>query len=321
MATIDTIAQLAAVKNTGIPKTALDIKNIAGFFMVPKGQTFTAAEVATLQTTLLEGVQNASKSARFYPFANFVDFKDSSEEPVVEKFGFGGRKTVRDGINDWAYRFEKGGQQLLNAGRTFNGDDWDVLFVDKKNVLVGTAWVDGTGANGIKAVPVIEFYTNPAKQNDGKANTQYWLNVCFDPKFINEEIAWVSDAGFDILDVCQGLGNAVLGSPGASGTSGTYNVTVIDDLGNNLVDLYGADFVAGLFACINYQTGLAIPITTATISSFSGVSGIAFVVDKTSANYPATTGQKVSFNQASIASWIAAGIDFESTGAVSIVKN
>lgn len=322
MATVDTIQALAAVKNTGIPKTALDIKNIKGAFLVPAGTTLTAAQVGTLQSTLVGLAQNASKSARLYPFANFVDFKDNSEEPVVEKFGYGSRKTVRDGVNDWAYRTEKGAQQLLNAARTFNGDDWDFLFVDNKNVLIGTAWVDGTGANGLKAIPCIEFYANPAKNNDGKKNTEYWINFCFNPIFINDEIAWVADANFDILETIQGLGNAVISSPGASGTSGTYKIIILDDLGNNLVDLYGAAFVASLFAATNYVTGATIPITSVTVSSFSGVSGITVVLDKTSANYPTVAaGNKVAINQSSLASWIAAGIDFESNGAVAITSN
>lgn len=322
MATVNTVPALQTAKNTGVPRTALDPKNIKGMFLTPKGLTLTALQVASLQTTLSGLAFNASKSARIYPFANFVDFKDSSEEPIVEKFGYGGRKTTRDGINDWGFRFEKGGQQLLNAARSFNGDDWDALYVDNKGVLIGTSWIDGTGAQGIKAIPTIEFYANPAKNNDGKNNTQYWLNHCFDPKFINEEIAFVNDPGFDILDLIVGLGNAVLSSPGAGASSGHFSVLIKDDLGNNLSDLFGAaTFAAGLWKAYNYQTGAAIDITSVTPAAFSGENGFDVLLDTTDTDYPATGGQKVAIDQASISSWTTAGVDFESTGAVAIVKN
>lgn len=322
MATVGNISAALQPSNVGIGAKTLDPKLIKGALIVPKGFVITNANLSTLLSVLQSAAYNDSKGSRLYPVANLVDFKDNSEKAVVQTFGYGGQKTVRDGIYKWSFQFVKGGKTLNDALRTFNGDNWDFFFVDHNNVLFGKQYVDTNGAAGIKAIPSIEIYTNPFGLNDGKKVAEYMVEFVFDPKYLNELGQFIADAGFDILDNVTGLQDVVLTGV-ADATSGTYDITVATKLGVNLFGQYGNN--AGLaqsacFVATNAATGAAIPITSVTPNA--GGQYLAIVVDKTNTNYPTVSGAKVQFNLVGPTALNTAGVaGFESTGAIQIVKN
>src|SRR5581483_4316580 len=226
MATLTTLNCVTGGKNTGKSGCYFDPKNFVGVIHCPANFVIPAAQLPTLQAYLLAQSEIDSKALRIYPTGDFFDFKDSSEAPVVEKFGYGQSNTVRDGVYDWAFRYRLGGLNLSNRLRSRNGSsDW-YLFIDSKNQIIGTTATDNTGAASIGAIPPIEFYADPFKPNDGKKTAEYWANYRFLPKYINELVAYITDAGFDVLSTITGLKDVAMTGVG-SATPGTYTVTPV----------------------------------------------------------------------------------------------
>lgn len=323
MATLTTLQCVTGAKNTGRSGCFFDPKNFVGTIHCPPNFVIPAAQLPTLQAYLLAQSEIDSKALRIYPVPDFFDFKDSSEAPVVEKFGYGQSNTVRDGVYDWAFRYRLGGLNLSNRLRTHNGaSDW-YLFVDSKNQIVGTQATDNTGAASIGAIPPIEFYADPFKPNDGKKTSEYWVNYRFLPKYINEEVAYITDAGFDVLSTITGLKDISLSLVG-SATPGTYNLTALaGDDKTNLVSLLGTTALnqSGAYKVYNTTSGNAITVTSATASSTTGL--VVFVLDTADPDYPGS-GQKLSIDlvgPTELAALSTPIVGYESAGAASAVKN
>lgn len=323
MATLTTLQCVTGAKNTGRSGCFFDPKNFVGVLLCPANYVIPAAQLATLQAYLIAQSEVDSKALRIYPIADFFDFKDSSEAPVVEKFGYGQSNTVRDGIYDWGFRYRLGGLNYSNRLRSHNGSsDW-YLFIDSKNQIVGTTAKDSTGADSIGAIPPIELYADPFKPNDGKKTSEYWVNFRFLPKYINEQIAYITDAGFDVLTVITGLKDVTLSLVGSS-TPGTYNLTMLaGDDKTNLVSILGTTALnqVGAYKITNTQTGAVITLTTATANATTGI--VALAVDTTDTDYP-TTGQKLTADlvgPTELAALSTPIVGYESAGGASAVKN
>jgi hypothetical protein len=322
MATLSTVSCVTGAKNTGRSGCPFDPKNFVGVLLCPPNFVIPAAQLATLQAYLLAQSEVDTKALRIYPVADFFDFKDSSEAPVVEKFGYGQSSTVRDGVYDWAFRYRLGGLNLSNRLRTHNGAyDW-YIFIDSKNQLLGTAATDLTGAASIGAIPPIELYADPFKPNDGKKNSEYWVNFRFLPKYVNEFVAYITDAGFDVLSSITGLKDVALTGVG-SATPGTYVVTPIagDDKTNMASLLPVAILQTAAWKAYNTETGAAVTITGVTLATSGLAVNVACTV--TSPPYPGV-GQHISIDlvgPTELAALATPIVGYESAGAVSIAKN
>jgi hypothetical protein len=322
MATLSTLQCVTGAKNTGISTCVFDLKNIVGAFLCPPNFVIPAAQLPTLQAYLLAQSENDSKALRIYPVGNFADFKDSSEAPVVEKFGYGQTNTVRDGIYDWAFRYRLGGLNLSNRLRSFNNGGWWYIFIDSKNQFMGTSAIDNTGAATIGAIPPVEFYADLFKPNDGKKTSEYWINFRFLVKYINELVAYVTDAGFDILTAITGLKDVTLTGVG-SATPGTYTVTPVagDDKTNLASLLPVAILQTGAWKAYNTESGATVPITGVTLAT-SGLA-VNIACTTTSPPYPGV-GQHISLDlvgPTELAALATPIVGYESAGPVSIAKN
>jgi hypothetical protein len=247
---------------------------------------FVPALSTALQTQLQSDSQNDNPALRIYPVPNFFSFKDSSEKAVEQKFDYGQVQTVRDGIMDWQFEFRLGGLNLSNALRGYNGYAWSFLFIDSKNQLVGTQAVDSTGAATIGAISPIEFYQDPFVPNDGKKLATYTSKFRFLAVYVNELVAYVTTAPFNIVSTIKGLIDVVL-TGSESSTPGIYNVTVTSRVGGvNVGALYSTALAsASLWVANNTATGSAITITGVTWNAAGGYFALALTV--TSPPYPA----------------------------------
>jgi hypothetical protein len=326
MANLNTLPVSAATKNVGLTAKSFDPRNIVGAILTPKGYKLSKTIVAsTLQAQLLSDAQAASKISRIYPVSNLLGFKDNSEKKVEQSFDYGGKVTVRDGAYTWSFMFVKGGQPLQQALRAFNGSDWDFLFVDSKNQLIGTKYVDNAGLEYIQAITSIEFYAEPFGLNDGKKVAEYNLDFSFFSNLLNDNLEFVADASFDILNAVKGLIDVYL-TPVALGTSGHYTLVVKDKMGINLYGQLSA-LLSGTnktnLKISNASTGNAITITSstadATLDNNNG--GFQLILDTSDPDYPTST-VKIRFDLIDAASLYSANvIGFESAGSVDIVYN
>lgn len=323
MATLSTLQCVANSRNTGIANCLLDIKNIKGAFFCPPGYVIPAASLANggLLQQLQSDSRNDSKALRIFPVANFADFKDASEKPVEEKFGYGDVATVRDGIYDWQLRLRIGGLDLSNRLRSFNDGGNYYLFVDSKNQFFGTQGIDSTGAQSIAAVPPIEFYQDVFMVNDGKKTSEYWSKYRFQPKYINELVAYSMDVEFDILSSILGLQDVVL-SGVAGGTSGVYQITALAGAAkSNMATLFPTALAsASLWSAINTTTGAVITISSVALGTGANAGTFTLTLATTAPPYPASG--KISFNLVGPTELTTALIPgYESAGPVSITHN
>lgn len=280
---------------------------------------FAPAAANALQAQLTADSQADNPALRIYPIPNFFSFKDSSEKAVEQKFDYGQVQTVRDGIMDWQFDFRLGGLNLSNALRGYNGYAWSFLFVDSKNQLVGTQGVDSLGNNTIAAISPIEFYQDPFIPNDGKKLATYTSKFRFLAKYVNELVAYVTTAPFDIVGTIKGLQDLILTGVESS-TPGTYNVTVTSRVGGiNVGALFSTALASvSLWVSNNDATGVAITITGVTWNAAGGYFALALTV--TSPPYPAI-GAKLDINLVGPTELAAALVPgYASVGAVVITR-
>jgi|GEM_PF-1898452 hypothetical protein len=280
---------------------------------------FVAALSTALQTQLTADSRADNPALRIYPVPNFFNFKDSSEKAVEQKFDYGQVQTVRDGIMDWQFEFRLGGLNLSNALRGYNGYAWSFLFIDSKNQLVGTQATDSLGIATIGAISPIEFYQDPFVPNDGKKLATYLSKFRFLATYVNELVAYVTTAPFNIVSVITGLIDVVL-TGAESSTPGTYNVTVTSRVGGvNIGALYSTALAsASLWVANNTITGTTIAITGVTWNAAGGYFALALTV--TSPPYPAI-GAQLNINTVGPTELAAALVPgYCSTGAVTITR-
>lgn len=243
------------VKNTGVCDCYLDPKLITGAILVPIKRVFTAAELAddAIATTFTD-LTLAARTLRGYPFVVFNGVTDNQEDPTIFTSGYGSPEPVREGSYNWIFNFRKGGINLSNALRSFNGliGKYGVIFIDNTNLLIGTTRKDANGEDGLGAISLETLYTYPWKLADGTNPAQYRTQFAFRPEYINDNIAYGKvDTSVLMLSELIGLETIQLTAATFNGTTGA--ITGVTDCGStDLYDLY-ADELANEEA----WTGLA----------------------------------------------------------------
>jgi hypothetical protein len=319
MANINELVCLNAAGNTGIGSCSLDIKNITGAILVPRGYEIDlAANGGDLIKTLQDACLETSKLARIFPVFDFKNTTDGSEKPVEQSFSTGAKVIVRDGMQDWTFQFTKGGFNLLQRLRKFNKSNVDFFFVDANNVLYGQKGSENTKLKAISSVGGF-FYAQAVEVSDGSKLSAYMLKFVFHPKYINDYGAYVQ-CDFDVPTTLYGLQDVTLtGNDG--GTPGTYAIEVkTSDVGTNLGDLYATELAATpVWDAKNDETGEDVTITGVTYDDNDKVFLVA--CDTMDSDYPGT-GQHIRINLKSPSVLDAAGIEgYESTGPAVIAKN
>jgi len=314
MANLNELTCLTTAGNTGVGSCPLDIKNIVGVILAPKGYEF---DVTTPEATMLAACLNASPALRLYPIFDLENLGDSSEALTVQTLGYGAKHPVREGFNDWNFQYVAGGLSLHRELRKFNGAAWDFYFVDAKNRVFG---IMGSSATKIKAIPSTGgfFWATPFKVSDGSKITEYLIQCVFNVKYLNDLYAFV-DAGFDVPTGIYGIESVNLTGV-ADGTSGSYDITAkTASVGTNLGDIYPAALAAaGMWIATNSETGSTVAVLGATYDATNKYFVIA--CDKTDPDYPGV-GQHIKIKMAAPATLDAAGIHGYESNYVVIAKN
>lgn len=311
MATLNTINCLQDVGNTGFGSCVLDFKNIVGAIRLPKGLEI---DITALRTNLIAAAQNSNKALRALPFYNFLQTTDGTEDIVVQSFGTGAKKVVREGFNDWKFQYVDGGLTLHKQLRMLNNVDADFLFIDADNKIMCMA---GSSATKIQGIPVTGgfFHAHPWKLNDGSKVAEYTLQFTMPVKYTNDLVNFV-EADFDIPSTVLGLQDVnVTGAAGS--TAGKYQMSLeTASVGTNMGDLYPTELAAaGLWTAKNTATDAAITISAVSYNATTKK----FVLTLTTTAPPYPASGTVTINLAAPSVLAAAGVDgFESTGAAVI---
>lgn len=235
------------VKNTGVCDCFFDPKLITGGLLIPANKVFTEEELKdeNIQATMETAIADA-KNLRVFPLPTFLNVTDNSEDDVVQTFGYGPKEDVREGDYDWLFAFRKGGLNLSNAMRTFNGliSKYRLVMFESQNTIIGTTRKDVNGDNGLGGIPLVNLKTQKWKINDGTNLTGYGTKVGFRPEYINELIAFkkVSITSY-LLSELAGLEDIKLTIVETDEEADTVLVTATSDCGST--DMYD-DFADAL---------------------------------------------------------------------------
>ena len=301
------------VANTGFGSCFLDMEHIIGAFIVPNGYSLTAAELADIQASLTADTKAAVKLNRAFPVGGFVAVTSGTEDKTVQTFGYGGKKVVREGDYDWTFQFTEGGLCLHKALRSFNSNgSWSVIFYDAKFNLFGTT---GSVEGSLYAIPLKMLWANPWTPNDGGNSAVYAIQMVFEPRYINEDLAYVKADSY-LADI-PGLQDLILVKNSWNEATGVANISVITRCGTNLYEVYPTELAtASLWKPSNAATGSAI-----TVSSVAGVAATKsfnVTIDTTDTDFPAGT-QGIYLDLADLAALELAGIlGYESAGAITL---
>ena len=243
------LSQAAASGNVKPSAIYLDVKNIVGVILAPKGYQISntaLASQASVIAALQADINNASKSARLYPIFGFEQIQDGSEDITVQTTSIGSRHVVREGYNDWKFEFFTGGQSLLTNLRKFNKQSTahDFFFIDAGGRIIGMIAKDSTGNTILQAIPCDGgfFWAHPFKMNDGSKLAQYMMQFVFAPKYINELLNYVELTNYDLPTTLIGLEDVNLTGIADAATSGSYDIV--------------PQTPTGIYLAANYQTAL-----------------------------------------------------------------
>lgn len=334
MSAVNQFSCLTLAGNTGVPECPVNWKNIYGFILTPSGAIFSATTVAAFITALQNAVIATNKASRSFPVYNLSMMGDSSEAPVIQTFPTGQRKRVRDGYYQWMFQLLNGGMGLQKRLRQFNlaSSAHDVLFLATSDgggdFIIGTT-PPASSPNSIQAIPLGDgfFAANPWKASDGGKITDLSVDFAFNPKWVNENLAFVSmGVGFQTQNSIVALNDLYLSSPGAATPSGNFYVNVTDENNNDIGALYSTQLAsASLWNAQNATSNAAIvPSAVTWTAGTPGVNnGLGFftvTLPTTAPPYP--TSGNVLINLTNPGALSTAGVQFfESTGPVSILKS
>ncbi|TAN17235.1 MAG: hypothetical protein EPN37_07215 [Chitinophagaceae bacterium] len=280
------VCQDTGGSNTGIPACFLDPKQIIGVIITPVGYTIKAADMATLQTKLQADTM-AGAGARIYPLINFVALSaDNTQKPVMQNLGYGFSLFVREGNYDLSFQYTDGGLCLHKQLRAFNNKNWGIFLVDADGVLYGYK-----SGSDLQSIPLVQFYAEPWKMNDGSKVAEFIVSVSFKPQYLNEWVGFLSTAAdFDIATSVVGLINLTVSQVTAL-AAGSVKVQVATSCGgSNLYDQYKAALsLVGAWSATNASTGTVIPIASVTANDADKSFTVAFTT--TAPPYPATGGK------------------------------
>lgn len=234
------------VKNTGVCDCFFDPKLITGGLLIPKDKVFTEDELKdeNIQATLEAAVQDA-KNIRIFPLPSFNGITDNSEDDVVQTFGYGSTESVREGNYNWLLAFRKGGVNLNNNLRTFNGltAKYRLVLFESQNTIIGTSRKDVNGDDGLGGIPLEDLKAQKWKVNDGTNLTGYGLKVAFKPEYINELIAFKKVAVSSyLLSELAGLEDIKLEIEEVDEGTNTITVSASSDCGStDMGDEFGEE--------------------------------------------------------------------------------
>lgn len=320
---------VGGVRNTGAPLCSLDPNFITGSIHVPKG-TILDGTTLTISAALTALLYNASKTSRGYPMYDFEKVTENSDKLVLQTMPTGARHPVREGFMDLMFQYFDGGLSKHQAARTFNGSNWDFYLLDTNplNGLSNIYGIAGPTVNKLQAFPTNPggfMWAHPITVNTGTERTAYMMEYVFKQTYFTDLIAAVA-CPFDFPTTLPGLNDVnVQASVTVNGTTGDFNVCLVSPLGTDIGALNSAALsgagktnwiVTGVAGASITPTSVTwVPSTTPNVPGY-----FTFVLPTTAPPYP-TEPAPILINLVNAATLQAAGIDYESTGALSIASN
>jgi len=257
-------------KNSGQPSCAGALIQAARkIILVPRYKNDGTANKITVPATLNQAyfdalINNADRSARWYPLPNFVNVEMAKAESTYEPFNDGTKKLIHEGVRTFKGLLPAIQPQYLSVLKSGNCTDMAAYIVDKSGKLVGYS-------NGEENV----LYPFPLNANTMNA-VYMWatdstgsnidFSFEFDVDMKDEYIAQISAndlTSVNLLDL-DGLYNAVKSQTSTGQTSMVFKLYT--EYGTVATPIAIEGLVAGDFALYNVTDSAAVTVLTCTES-------------------------------------------------------
>jgi hypothetical protein len=252
-------------------------------------RVFTDAEIDNLISVLSTGVKADAKSARFFPFPNFIKSEITGGDPNRVEFENTQEVITWENLYKVKVNFYDGGFPLNDFLRSRNGQNVKFLFYGKNG---GKYIIFGGNVNGQRVGITCEnFWAEAQMIKSFKNANEYAFNFNIQTSQINDGAVWFVETTTNPGNI-KGLKTVSLSvvptGLNAISAAGVANFTGRQDgFGEDYLALYPAIMgAAANYTAKNTASGLVIPITTVAI-----VAGLLqFTLPVANANYPAIGG-------------------------------
>lgn len=290
---------LSDPNNTGAGLCNAEFGKMIGEIAVPRGTTFTRAQIDTLPALLAALMIEDSPVDRGYMLPYWILITENTADPVMEDFDFGVQYVIGNSAESLIRRFKAGGLCAQLNMLSFNGQESRYEWLRVYMAPSGGYYIAGrryynttTEVYDMRGYTYTQMYTFPLKHATGTTSQMFQTmsNVAdvaqfnqnlffiktdwnpFDlPQVSNVDITWVkqSTGVFDALAIqkCGGANLTVLYPALADSDA----FIVLNQLGN-VVATTGVTIVAGKFrialdtADANYTAGTTFTVQLAPIS-------------------------------------------------------
>jgi hypothetical protein len=239
MATINKPLCATSYGNTGFGDCFIEPDKFVGAIQVPSNFEISESDLADLQDFFITKV-HAAIGTRIFPYHNFINVTDNTEDVSITTTDYGAKYITRDGFYDFSFRYLKGGVQLHQEIGKNAGSNKYFMFYDSNGVLYGY-----TSGGILRGIPVDIFYVNPWRPATGADAATYTLRFIINPVYLNKGnlgFIKVREAlDFNLFDVV-GLQEVVLTIIDQTNNVATVQVrTKISDV--NLYDAYKSNLL------------------------------------------------------------------------------
>lgn len=256
---LNTVDCTTSRKNTGFGSCFADVKQIKGGFLVDSTFKLSGADLASVTAALAAlraAAVNDNKGLRIFPVHRFKNPQNNSDEKTVQAFSDGAEAVVREGLQKWMFQVTNGGLCIHKSLRTHNQNGGYFIFYDADFTLFG--WQKNIGE--LWGIPCNYIWTEPWRMNDGSNVTAYMLSMAFEPRYVNEGVAYIKLNS--TLEGIEGLQDIALELDSFDDVTGVAEVYARLECGaTNIAALYGAELdVAGAWLAENAETGEPVTI-------------------------------------------------------------
>jgi len=308
MATLNQVACLGAIGNTGVGTCNYNEAPYKWAILIPKNEVITAANAVNFESYLTAKLINNSPDARWRIIGPFRTMEEAGREEQSETFDDGYKAITADPTESTIYTIIGSSCAGKNLD-DFNGqqDIFDVLYVDKSGVVLGQQVTNATtGDMEIGGFPMDMLSVKLRTKATYAATARYRVEILHvDARQLVKNRAVIDCSNFRWAKIqnTYGVQNVSL-LDGSSSVAGTHTFTALGSCGNaNLGLLFKTKLNAtARWIVTNAATGAVKAVTSFTIDT----NGAITVVIPT----PGAAGTQYLLTSAGVTDWASDGMSY-----------
>lgn len=273
--------------NAGIGNCNIDLKNVRGAILLPKGTSFKESDMPAFLATLKTLATADNWAARIQIVKKFEGVEASNVDANEQNYGYGRTVIVEEEKMGRTYTLT--GKCLQRALRNSVNDkhnSFDIMFIHDDNIINGTAYIEN-GEVMIKGFALDLLRVGPYNETQGDTLPMFTFRVQLanSDEWDNSYAIKVSD-GNVMAELNSLIDLQLTYVPAIPVVPGTYSIAVNDCSNSGVLDVYSTEIVEPTnWIAENPATGAAIDIDSITIAS----DRLLFALDTADADFTSAT--------------------------------